>query len=179
MNRFSYDSGSIKTEVNVNSVIENTITISRNEWKYIADLKTDLDPSIKTIIGQANEIGQVLLNIIINATHSISEAARNTARRGIILITSENIEDGVKISIHDNGTGIPKDIHNKIFNLFFTTKTIGKGTGQGLAIAYDIVVKKHFGRISFNSEPGKGTTFHVIFPFATPAIDDQRIEDNI
>lgn len=178
MNRFSYGSGSIKTEVNVNSVIENTITISRNEWKHIADLKTDLDPNIKTIIGQANEIGQVFLNIIINATHAISEAARNTSRRGVILITSKNIDDGVKISIQDNGAGIPSDIHDKIFNLFFTTKTIGNGTGQGLAIAYDIVVKKHFGRIFFTSEAGHGTTFHVIFPFASTSTDDHGTEDS-
>lgn len=164
MNRFSHNSGSIKTEVNINEVIENTIQISRNEWKYIAEIQTDLDPNLNSITGKANEIGQVLLNIIINATHSISESIQTTSRRGIISIASCNVDGGVKISIQDNGVGIPEGIHDKIFNLFFTTKPLGKGTGQGLAIAYDIVVNKHCGNIYFTSELGANTTFYLFFP---------------
>lgn len=172
MNRFSHVSGSIKTQVDINAVIENTIIISRNEWKLIADIKTDLDPELKKIFGQVNEIGQVFLNTIINASHAIAEAVRGTSRRGTISITTRNADDGVEVRIQDTGTGIPRDIHEKIFNLFFTTKTLGKGTGQGLTIAYDIVVKKHGGRISFVSEQGQGTTFLINLPSDTATMND-------
>ena len=175
MNRFSHNSCGIQSEVNVNEVIGNIITISRHEWKYIAELETELDPNLKSIIGNGNEIGQVILNIIINATHAISESIRNKSRRGIILVTSRNVEDGIKVTIQDNGIGIPKDIHDKIFNLFFTTKTLDKGTGQGLAIAYDIVVHKHRGCISFTSEPERKTIFEIFFPLNSD-INDQGQE---
>jgi two-component system, NtrC family, sensor kinase len=82
----------------------------------------------------------------------------------IIAISTNVNKDNVEIRIRDSGTGIPKAIRNLIFDPFFTTKETGKGTGQGLAISYNVIVKKHKGSLSFETEEGKGTTFIISLP---------------
>lgn len=165
MNRFSHSHGSEKKLIDLNDIIENTLTISRNEWKYVADIETDLDPGLDPVLGLGDEMGQVFLNIIINAAHAIEDKVRGTRRRGVIAVASRRDGGCAEVRIRDTGAGIPPELGEKVFNLFFTTKELGKGTGQGLAIAHDIVVNKHGGRISYVSERGMGTTFLIQVPF--------------
>lgn len=165
MNRFSHSHGSEKKLIDLNDIIENTLTISRNEWKYVADIETDLDPGLDPVLGLGDEMGQVFLNIIINAAHAIEDKVRGTRGKGVIAVASRRDVGCAEVSIRDTGAGIPPELGDKVFNLFFTTKDLGKGTGQGLAIAHDIVVNKHGGRISYVSEQGMGTTFIIQIPF--------------
>ena len=89
--------------------------------------------------------------------------------KGIITVTTTQDEDWVEVKVQDTGAGIPQEIRRRIFEPFFTTKAAGKGTGQGLALAYSVVVKKHNGHIWFESEVGKGTTFVVRLPLSSSA----------
>jgi two-component system, NtrC family, sensor kinase len=100
------------------------------------------------------------LNLLVNAAHAIVDAKRG---RGKIAIKTRAKEDTVVVTIRDNGCGIPEDIRAKIFEPFFTTK-VGRGTGQGLAISRAIIVDKHQGTLTLDSEVGRGTTFTIRFP---------------
>ncbi|NLX90018.1 MAG: PAS domain S-box protein [Firmicutes bacterium] len=154
----------------INKAVEVTATISRNEWKYVAELETDLQPGLPLVYCVIDEINQVLLNMIVNAAQAIKEAhITNPLIKGKIAVTTKVDGDNVSISISDNGIGIPKKIMDKIFEPFFTTKEVGKGTGQGLAIAYNIIVNKHKGTIEVDSEEGKGTVFTIRLPI-NPAL---------
>lgn len=163
MKEFSHPGGQEKTTTDINRILSNVVVISRNEWKHYAELIEKLDPEIPHIPCHINEINQVFLNLIINAVHAIQEAGRSPAE-GEIKVKTTSLDDSILISISDNGTGIAKENRSKIFNPFFTTKEVGKGTGQGLSITHDIVTVRHGGRIWFETELGKGTTFHVLLP---------------
>ncbi|MDT4331346.1 two-component system sensor histidine kinase NtrB [Methylomonas sp. MS20] len=147
--------------INLNDTVAGAITISRNACKYIADVETDLAADLPAVPCYANELSQVLLNLIINAAHAIEEKG---GERGVIQIATRKLGDMAEIRIRDNGAGIPAEIREKVFNLFFTTKPVGKGTGQGLSLAHNIIVERHRGRLYFESEAGLGTTFHVLLP---------------
>jgi signal transduction histidine kinase len=146
------------------------VTVARNEWKYVADLHTDLDPSLPPVPCLIGEFNQVVLNMIVNATHAIADAVKGTGGKGAITIGTSHVGDFVEVRIADTGMGIPESIRHKIFDPFFTTKEVGKGTGQGLAIARSVVVDKHGGTIAVDSAVGKGTTFLIRLPLtASPA----------
>jgi signal transduction histidine kinase len=164
MKRFSYSGSGEKKRVNIVEAIENTLVISHSEWNYVADVVTDFDPGTPEILCFPGEINQVLLNIIINAAHAVADVVRGTENKGKIVIKTRKLDDHLEISIEDTGAGIPENIRGKVFNLFFTTKDVGKGTGQGLAISYDIVVNKHGGNITFESKQTLGTTFFIRLP---------------
>ena len=163
MKEFSHPSSQEKSPVDLNRAISNTITISRNEWKHFANVETHLDRNLPMVTCHAGEINQVLLNVIVNAAQAIGAAGRSNAD-GVISISTARDGEDVVIRVRDNGTGIPTAVQEKVFNPFFTTKAVGKGTGQGLAIARDIVVNKHGGTITFNTHEGKGTVFIVRLP---------------
>jgi PAS domain S-box-containing protein len=165
MKEFSHPGSTEKKEIDVNRAIESTITVARNEWKYVADLIMDLDPALPPVSCLPGEFNQVILNMIINACHAITEAMQDkSGEKGTITVKTLDLGTHVKILISDTGTGIPEQIRSKIFDPFFTTKEVGRGTGQGLAISYSVIVKKHHGTISFESEVGKGTTFFIDLP---------------
>ena len=164
MRCFSHPGSASAQKVDVIKLIENALSISKNEYKYFANVTTEFYEESLCVECQAGEITQVLLNLIVNAVHSIQDALNCLKTIGTIAIKAEMKDDFVHISIKDNGKGIPKQIQGKVFDLFFTTKELGKGSGQGLAIAYDIVVKKHCGTITFETEEGKGTTFLIRLP---------------
>ena len=167
MKDFSHPGSTDQTNVDINKTIETTITVSRNEWKYDAEMKMDFDPTLPMINCYVDEFNQVILNLITNAAHSIADANQKLNRsQGEICVTTKKSPDQafVQVGIKDNGLGIPKQNYNKIFDPFFTTKEVGKGTGQGLAIAHNIIVKKHKGKLSFSSEEGKGTEFVIELP---------------
>ncbi len=113
------------------------------------------------------ELNQVILNLVVNAAHAIADVVGDRGNgKGKITITTAQVGDSVEIAIEDTGTGIPEKIRSRVFEPFFTTKDVGKGTGQGLALAHSIIVKKHGGKIWFESEAGKGTTFFIRLPLA-------------
>lgn len=148
-------------EYDMNEGIRNSLTVARNEIKYVAEVTENLTklPSIKAMSGQIN---QVLLNILINAAHSIK--ANGSQVLGMITVSTYADDRFVYCSIADSGIGIPENIRNNIFDPFFTTKPIGQGTGLGLSISYDIIVNKHQGEILLESEVGKGSTFIIKLP---------------
>ena len=165
MKEFSHPGNGHKQLVNLNRAIESTLTVSRNEWKYVADLVTDFDPHLPPVSCLPGDFNQVILNLVVNAAQAMASVATDgTPYRGTITVRTRHDGDWAQIRIEDTGTGIPKSIRHKVFDHFFTTKEVGKGTGQGLAIAYTIVVKKHGGTIRFESEEGMGTTFIIRLP---------------
>ncbi|MEW5847394.1 MAG: ATP-binding protein [Myxococcota bacterium] len=154
-----------KEHVNVHDVITSTVAITRNEWKYVADVELDLHHAMPLVPAAPVELNQVLLNLVVNAAHAVSDATdRGTNGKGLITIKTLVHSDVAEIRVQDTGTGIPESIRGRIFEPFFTTKAVGQGTGQGLAIAYAIVVKNHGGHITFETEVGRGTTFIVQLP---------------
>jgi signal transduction histidine kinase len=153
-----------RVQFDINKSIESTVNVSRNAWKYVADMELKLDPNIPLVFGYPGEFNQVILNLIINAVHAIEDAKLKTGQKGKITISTSIEKDSVLITIADTGKGIPKEIQHRIFEPFFTTKDPGKGTGQGLAIAHRYIVELHKGQIYFVSEESKGTTFFVKIP---------------
>jgi PAS domain S-box-containing protein len=165
MKEFSHPGAAEKTMVDLNRAIENTVTVSRNEWKYVANVTTDFDPALPVVPCLPGEMNQVFLNLIVNAAHAIAdEKKRHPEREGVINISTRKDGDFVQIRVSDNGTGIPAEVQTKVFEPFFTTKSLGEGTGQGLAIARSVVVEKHGGKISFETESGRGTVFSIQLP---------------
>ena len=168
MKIFAHPGGEEKEPADINKEIEKTITISRNEWKYVAELITDFDESLASVPCFQAELNQVILNLIVNAAHAIAEANKgNPSQMGTIRISTRREDNWAKIYISDTGSGIPQDIRHKIFDLFFTTKEPGKGTGQGLAISHSVIVEKHKGTINLESREGKGTTFIISLPLVS------------
>lgn len=154
-------------EVDLNEMIEKTVTLSRNEWKYVADMAVDLDPALPRVVCSSQGIGQVLLNLVVNAAHAVMDVSKKeSGRAGKITIGTRSQGGSVEIRITDNGSGIPKHVRNHVFEPFFTTKAVGQGTGQGLFIAHRVVVKEHGGEIRFETETGQGTTFIITLPVA-------------
>jgi signal transduction histidine kinase len=166
MKEFSHPGSRAMTAIDLNRVIETTVVVARNEWKYVANLETDLDPELQPTSCLSDEIGQVFLNIIVNAAHAIeSKLGENPdGEKGLITITTRQIDGAAEIVITDSGSGIPEHARHRIFDPFYTTKKVGKGTGQGLAIAHAVVTNKHHGSISFETTSGEGTSFKVRLP---------------
>ncbi len=169
MKEFSHP-GEDKVSMDLNKAIETTVTVARNEWKYVADMELDLDPALGPVQARPGEINQVILNMVVNAAHAIAGKVRDGGK-GVIRIATRDLDDTVEIAITDNGTGIPAAIRNRVFDPFFTTKEVGKGTGQGLSIAHDVICRKHGGTVDLESTEGEGTTFRIRLPYrcAEPA----------
>ena len=165
MKEFSHPDVKEKSSIDINRAIESTITVSRNEWKYVADMETDFDPQLPPVLCLPGEFNQVILNLVINAAHAIEKVIGDgSTGKGKINVSTRSNGKWVEIRIKDTGSGIPQDIRQKIFDPFFTTKEVGKGTGQGLVIARSVIVDQHGGTITFETEEGKGTTFIVRLP---------------
>ena len=149
------------TLFDLNAALTSTLTVARNEIKYAADVETDFDelPQIK---GRPGELNQVFLNLLVNAADAIRD--KSLEERGLITIRTHLEGEHVHVAITDTGCGIPDDVRRKMFDLFYTTKEIGRGTGQGLAISENIVRSRHGGQIEVETEVGRGTTFRVILP---------------
>jgi signal transduction histidine kinase len=168
MKDFSHPSSDGKNLVDLNQAITTTITVSRNEWKYVATLETDFDPELPKVPCSLGEFNQVILNLLVNSAHAIrdAQAGQPSGSLGQIRVSTRWKGVSVEIQVADTGAGIPKEIQPRIFEPFFTTKEVGKGTGLGLSIAYDIIVNKHGGSIRVDSEAGKGTTFVLTLPLS-------------
>jgi histidine kinase len=163
MKAFSHPDHREQQPTALNTALENTLVVARNEYRDIADVVTEFGdlPSVMCHVGELN---QVFLNLIINAAHAIDDVVKHTGGRGTISITTTVEDDTAVIAIADTGGGIPDAIRDRVFDPFFTTKDVGRGTGQGLALARTAIVDRHGGTISFETRPGEGTTFYVRLP---------------
>lgn len=163
MKEFSHPATSEKEPSDLNRAIENTVTVATNEYRYVADVKLELGgiPLVPCHIG---EINQVLLNLVVNASHAIGDLFGESGSRGTITIRSRSDEESVTVEVEDTGCGIPEDVRSRVFDPFFTTKQVGRGTGQGLSLAHAIITEKHHGTIDFTTRIGEGTTFRIVLP---------------
>jgi PAS domain S-box-containing protein len=176
MKDFSHSSGPTEwSQVDLARMVRSTVTIARNEWKYCAKLELDLPEDIPPVPCLADDISQVLLNLLTNAAQAIREKTGDEGDKGCITIAAGVQEDQVEIRVTDTGGGIPEDIRPRVFEPFFTTKEVGDGTGQGLSIAYATVVEAHGGSIGFTTEVGEGTTFIVQLPLRQDGQADEAI----
>jgi len=176
MKEFSHPSGEEKVPTNLNKSLQSTIIVAANEWKYVAEIVTELAPDLPAVDCLPGEMNQVFLNLLVNAAHAVGDVMQQEpARKGRITITTRALDgDWVEVRIRDTGCGIRPEHRANIFEQFFTTKAVGKGTGQGLAIARKVVVTKHGGTIDFETEVGAGTTFIVRIPVRAAHPEDQR-----
>jgi PAS domain S-box-containing protein len=162
MKEFAHPGSKSMAMEDINRIVNNAVAVSKNEWKYAADTSLKLDPNLPQVECIGGEISQVILNLVVNAAHAIKSADHGV--KGLITVSTRTDGDMVEIRVSDNGIGISEDIHDSVFNPFFTTKDVGKGTGQGLAIAQDIVAVKHRGELFFETEMGVGTSFIIHLP---------------
>jgi len=172
MKEFSHPGSEQKQNVDLAHAIENALTISRNEWKYVAKVVTDFDPHLPVVACLPGDLNQVILNLIVNAAQAIAEKnGIKPGQDGTITVRARQDGDWAEIRVEDTGVGIPEEIRHRIFDPFFTTKAPGKGTGQGLSIAHNIITKKHDGTIDFKSQIGEGSIFIIRLPIQEKAED--------
>ena len=162
MKTFAHRGSAEKELADLNQAIEMTVAISRNEWKYDADLELSLDPALPKVACFVGELSQVWMNMIVNAAHAIK--AKPDQTRGLIEIKTSVRNNMVEITIADDGIGMPEDVQKRVFEPFFSTKEAGKGSGQGLAISQTIIAEQHGGDIQLWSKAGMGTRFTVRLP---------------
>jgi two-component system NtrC family sensor kinase len=163
LKEFAHPGQKEKAPGDLNRALENALIVSRNEYKFVADVETDF-AELPAVLCDLSELNQVFLNLLINAAHAIGDVVSGTEKKGTIRVRTQQVGETVRVTIADTGSGIPTAIRERIFDPFFTTKPLGKGTGQGLAIARTIVVDKHGGKLSFETEAGMGTSFHIDLP---------------
>ncbi len=164
MKEFAHPGGSEKASVDVNRAIRTTVEVSRNEWKYVADLELDLEEGLPFVPGLAGPLNQSMLVIIVNAAQAMAEAKGAPADgKGRIVISTRSCTDAVEIRFSDTGPGVPPEVLPRIFDPFFTTKEVGTGSGQGLSIAWSVVVEQHGGELYYD-DAGPGANFVMRLP---------------
>jgi signal transduction histidine kinase len=177
MRDFSHLDERRQAPADLNRAVRSALTLLQNEMKYTCDVETQLDPTLPEVSCSIDEINRVLLNLLTNAVHSIAEKIeQGGCTRGRIRVGTCSCENGVRIFIEDNGTGIPPDIRDRVFERYFTTKRNHperRGTGQGLSMAYETVVDRHQGSLTFHTSAGEGTTFNIVLPFQ-PHLREQK-----
>ena len=175
MKDFSHPGSGDKVATDLNTTIASTITVCRNRWKYVADLETDFQndlPAVPCVVGEFN---QVILNLIVNAADAIdAHGGAGGPDKGRITVGTRRDGDWVETRVSDTGGGIPEAIRDRVFDPFFTTKAVGQGTGQGLAISHDVIVAKHGGTITLETDPGVGTTFIIRLPILDQTAKDTQ-----
>ncbi|MFK7994304.1 MAG: sensor histidine kinase [Granulosicoccus sp.] len=168
MNEFTHPDGEEKSKADINRALDTAATVAKNEYKYIAKLEKNFQP-LPPVECHIGDLNQVFLNLIVNAAHAISD---NGVKEGKIMIDTRAEKDVVRISISDNGGGIPDEITHRVFDPFFTTKEVGRGTGQGLTISHNIIVNKHGGQLIFAGNDFNGTTFQITLPITAGTFSD-------
>jgi PAS domain S-box-containing protein len=164
MKEFAHPDTHEQTPSDLNRALQTTLLVASNEYKYLAKIHTDF-AELPHVMCNVGELNQVFLNLIVNAAHAIHDAGKDLTS-GEIKISTALAGDTAVIRIGDNGCGVPEENLSKLYDPFFTTKEVGRGTGQGLAIAHSIMVDKHGGDISVHSRVGVGTEFTLRLPVA-------------
>ncbi|RYF67453.1 MAG: hypothetical protein EOO39_21240, partial [Cytophagaceae bacterium] len=141
-----------------------------NNPAFRVSLQTDLDPTLSLVELMPQDIARVLVNLYTNAFYAVQEKAKtaDSAYEPQLRVATRQLDHGIELSVQDNGTGIPADIRQKIFQPFFTTKPTGPNIGLGLSLSYDIITKSHFGNIDLRTQPGGGTEFVITIPHSKP-----------
>lgn len=162
---FSHPDDGEQQDTDIRSLVENAATVSRSQWRHDAELSIACNTNDVVAPCYPGDLSQVLINLIVNAAHAIADrTTENEAKPGKISITIDRDVDTLVISVADNGSGIDPAIQRRIFDMFFTTKAPGRGTGQGLAICSSIIEGKHNGRLSVSSTLGAGSVFRIELP---------------
>lgn len=165
MKSFAHPGSEEKREHDMHKTIEDTINITRNEWKYTTTIIRKFTEKSAMATCYPGLMNQAILNMIINAVHAIEDAIKmKLIVKGVITIQTKRKEKSFIITIHDNGTGMREEVMEQIFTPFFTTKEVGRGTGQGLSLAYNIITEQHKGAIRVKSKLNKGSTFVIEIP---------------
>ncbi|WP_051559963.1 two-component system sensor histidine kinase NtrB [Marinobacterium jannaschii] len=177
MKDFSHPGSDEKVETDINRVIQTTVTITRNIWKHIAELQLDLDPALPLIRTYPGPLSEVMLNLIVNASDAIADVVEGEeGTKGELRIASSADGSWLEIRVSDSGGGIPAEVQPFIFDQFFTTKPVGKGTGQGLSISHKVIQEQHGGTLTFCSEPGSGSCFIIRLPLSEGDQDEYKEE---
>ncbi len=164
MKGFAHPDADSIVETDLNRLIADTVLVARAEWKYVAEVEESYGENMRPTPVAPGPFNQVILNMIVNASHAIADRYGEGGDLGRIAITTSQDDAGTTVTVTDNGGGIPAEIQERIFDPFFTTKEVGKGTGQGLAISRSVIVDQHGGTLQVTSEPGEGTTFEIRIP---------------
>ncbi len=163
LKQFAHPGTDDMAPADLNEIVLNTLTVAKSEYKYVAEVEFEAG-DLADVVCNRGDLGQVLINLVVNAAQAIADHVEGTGRMGKISIRTVSDDSGAAVEIADTGGGIPPEIRDRVFEPFFTTKEIGKGSGQGLALAHNLIVNKHQGRLWFDVEDGNGTTFHVWLP---------------
>ncbi len=162
--RFARPEKVLREPIAIASVVADTVALTRHSMSmHGIELKSEVPETLPTVHASANQIQQVLMNLIMNAEQALEERGR-----GLVTITASSTDNFVEVRITDDGPGIPKQALDRIFEPFFTTKPAGKGTGLGLSVSFGIV-RDHGGTIQVKSESGRGAVFVVRLPIRTPS----------
>jgi signal transduction histidine kinase len=164
---FAHPGSDATDTVDLNEVVESTLVVSRNEWKYVATIQEELDPDLPMIDGNRGRLQQVLLILIVNAAQAIASMQRK--HKGRIDVGTRVVNGHVEVWVQDDGPGIPDSIAKRVYEPFFTTKEVGVGSGQGLAVAHRIVVEQHHGELDFAPTARGGTRFSIRLPLSHSA----------
>lgn len=154
-------------KVNIHEIILNTIKLTNCVFRRRVTIVTEFDENLPDVECYPGLLNQVFLNLIVNASQAI-------ANEGTITIRSAAEGDQAHFSVQDTGSGIPDSVRARIFSAGFTTKPIGEGTGLGLAITREIIEDTHGGKITFETEMGAGTTFHIWIPMRQPRSQERE-----
>ena len=165
MKDFSHPGGVEASPHDLNRAIKGTLTISRSMWKYVAEVKLDLDPELPNVPVELGGFNQAILNLLVNAAHAIEDAVvRNGSGMGRITVHTRRQGEYAIVEVSDTGCGMTPEVQQNLFQPFFTTKGVGRGTGQGLAILRSEIVDRLGGDITVDSACGVGTTFRLHIP---------------
>jgi PAS domain S-box-containing protein len=164
MKEFAHPGSKEKAPACLQEAIETTLTVTRNKWKYVAEVETDFDDALPSVPCLVSEFNQVILNLIVNACDAIGDIVEGSDTKGQIWISTRLAGSYAEVRVRDSGGGIPEKIQGRIFDPFFTTKDVGRGSGQGLAIAREVIVNKHGGKFFFETKESVGTTFIIRLP---------------
>jgi signal transduction histidine kinase len=161
----------VQRATDVNSILEESLNLAYHGARaekpgFDIAMRQDLDPSAGMVAMFPQEISRALLNLFANGFYAAAKRKESDGHgfEPLLSVATKNLGDGVEIRVRDNGVGIPDDVRQKIFNPFFTTKPAGEGTGLGLSLTHDIIVKQHGGALDVDSAPGAFTEFRIYLP---------------
>ncbi len=174
MKAFGHPGTDEKSATDLNEAVSNALVVASNTIKQVADTSVELG-DLPRVWCHPADINQVLVNLIVNACHAMADKAESAgSERGTLTVRTALEGTDVLITVTDTGIGVPDEIAGRLFEPFFTTKEVGRGTGQGLALAYGLITDRHQGSLTFTSTPGVGTTFTIRLPIAQPSTVTSR-----